>query len=379
MAAATACQIAVDVIQSEKPDWEVASAPLTDGGEGFCTILTESMDGELVEKVVRGPRFEEITAQFGLADLEKLGKEFCDWLRFPTSGTIAIIEMAEASGLERVPMEVRDPEVTSSFGTGELINEAHQCGAKAILLGIGGSATNDLGLGALEALGLKFIDSEKHSIEKLSPSKWDKVATFSAGVPSDLPPIRIACDVENPLFGKNGAAAIFGPQKGLKAQDWIKIEEGGKRMARMHCHYHNVSESLCEEIGSGAAGGISFGLRAACGATLVPGIELVSRWLKLREKIEWADLVITGEGRFDHSSLQGKGPGTLVREVLKQGKSAWLFAGILAEDLLGQLPKGLKASDLVQIAPAGYLLRQSIAEGKELLKEAVREKVRTIG
>ena len=103
MAAATACQIAVDVIKLEKPDWEVTSTPLTDGGEGFCTILTESMDGELVEKVVRGPRFEEITAQFGLVDLETLGKEFCDWLRFPTSGKIAIIEMAEASGLERVP------------------------------------------------------------------------------------------------------------------------------------------------------------------------------------------------------------------------------------------------------------------------------------
>lgn len=379
MAAATACRIAVDVIQSEKPSWKVTSTPLTDGGEGFCTILTESMDGELVEKVVRGPRFEEITAKFGLVDLETLGKELCDWLRVPTSGTIAIIEMAEASGLERVPMEARDPSMTSSFGTGELINEANQCGVKAILLGIGGSATNDLGLGALEALGLRFIDSEKHSIEKLSPSKWDKVAAFSAGVLSNLPPIRIACDVENPLFGENGAAAIFGPQKGLKAEDWIRIEEGGKRMAHIHCHYHSVSKSLCEEVGSGAAGGISFGLRAACGAALVPGIELVSRWLKLKEKIEWADLVITGEGRFDRSSLQGKGPGTLVREVLAQGKSTWVFAGVLAEDLLGQLPKGLKASDLVQIAPAEYLLGQSIAEGKKLLKEAVREKVRTIG
>ena len=188
MAAAVACRVAVDVIESEKPGWEVASAPLSDGGEGFCGILTEWRDGELVEKVARGPRFEEITGRFGLVELGTLEAELCDWLRIPTSGMIAIIEMAQASGLERVPMEARDPWVTSSYGTGELIEEAHQRGVKAILLGIGGSATNDLGLGALEALGLRFLDSEEHSIEKLSPSKWDKVEAFSAGVPSNLPP-----------------------------------------------------------------------------------------------------------------------------------------------------------------------------------------------
>ncbi len=378
MTAEEACRVAVDVIEAEGPDFEVESAPLTDGGEGFCGILTEARGGELVERTVRGPRFEEISARFGLVALESLESVLCDWLEVPDSGTIAIIEMAQASGLERVPMEARDPWVTSSYGTGDLIREAHQRRVEAILLGIGGSATNDLGLGALEALGLGFLDSEKSAIEGLNPARWNKVHAFAGGVPEELPPIRIACDVENPLFGENGAAAIFGPQKGLKPEDWERIEEEGKRMARLHCRYQEADESLYEETGSGAAGGISFGLRAACGATLVPGIELVSRWLRLEMKMDWADLIITGEGRFDRSSLQGKGPGTLVRSAFAGKKRAWVFAGLVAEDLAEPNPGGLDGGDMVQIAPKEYSLERSIAEGKELLRAAVREKVRTV-
>ena len=165
----------------------------------------------------------------------------------------------------------------------------------------------------------------------------------------------------------------------MKAEDWARIEEEGKRIAGLHCRYHGVNESLYEEAGSGAAGGISFGLRAACGATLVPGIELVSRWLKLKEKMEWAELVITGEGRFDRSSLLGKGPGSLVQSAVARKKSAWVFAGLVAEDLVEQLPPGLEASDLIQIAPVEYSLDRSIAKGEELLRAAVREKVRSVG
>ena len=194
-------------------------------------------------------------------------------------------------------------------------------------------------------------------------------------IPADLPAIRIACDVQNPLLGPNGAAAIYGPQKGLKPEDWERLNSESSRMAHMICDYFGADPALIEEPGSGAAGGIGFGLRAACGARYVPGFELADRWLQINEKGQRANLIITGEGRFDLSSLQGKGPGTLIKMCERDDKKSWVFAGQVAVELEEQLPAFLQKEDIQAITPENYPLERALREGGALLEKALRAKL----
>jgi glycerate kinase len=208
-----------------------------------------------------------------------------------------------------------------------LIAAAEARGVDGILLGVGGSATHDLGLGALGALGLELCDCEGARVTGAEPAQWARVAGVKAERLKKLPPIWIACDVTNPLLGPRGAATVYAPQKGLRPEALAELEAESARMARLLCGGCGVDEALAEIPGAGAAGGIAFGLMAATGARLVPGFELVSDWLRIEERLAEADLVITGEGRFDDSSLQGKGPGSLVRAAVALGKPVHVFAG----------------------------------------------------
>ena len=375
ISAETACDIAAGVLRERRPDWTVETAPLTDGGEGFAEIMTHARAGKLHRENVTGPRFAEREAHWGMVELEAIEPELRHWLAMPELGFIAIVEMAQSSGLEILDADERDLWHTTTFGTGQIIARTHELEVAAILMGIGGSATNDLGLGALEALGIGFLDAEGKSITQLTPAKWEKVKRLDGEIPADLPAIRIACDVQNPLLGPNGAAAIYGPQKGLKSDDWERLNSESSRMAQMICDYFGTDHALIEEPGSGAAGGIGFGLRAACGARYVPGFELAARWLQINEKVQRANLIITGEGRFDLSSLQGKGPGTLI-EMSKMGdKKSWVFAGQIAAELEGQLPASLQKEDIQAITPENYPLERALQEGGALLEKALRAKL----
>jgi len=370
-----ACEIAATEIASLHPQWNLETAPLSDGGDGFCKILTESRQGRLYNEKVHGPRFKIVDALLGVVELERLEPELQKWLNVPSKGKISIIEMAQASGLHHLAQDDRDLWQTSTVGVGELIARAIELESKALLIGVGGSATNDLGLGTLEALGLQFIASQDKPIIQLTPECWDEVERMGGIIPNDLPPIRIACDVKNPLLGPEGAAAIYGPQKGMNPEDWTEIEKQSEYMAKMLCQYANTDESVIHEEGSGAAGGISFGLRAAFGAELVSGFDLVLQWLQLEKKLANADIIITGEGRFDRSSLQGKGPGTLIEKAMDHKKKILLFAGLLSKDLSSHLPQSFIRENLIQITPDNCPLEQALSEGRENLARAIRESI----
>lgn len=375
LTAEEACDITARILRGSHPGWTVETAPLTDGGDGFCRILTTSRGGSLRSVTVLGPRFRETEALLGMVDLAALDPSLRQWLDVPAEGKIAIIEMAQASGLQMLAQNERDLWHTSSFGTGQLIDVALREGAAAILLGVGGSATSDLGLGALEALGLACQDRDGDTLSRVTPSVFDRIEKLSRTLPQNLPPIRIACDVQNPLLGPNGAAAVYGPQKGLQPEDLDRLDTLGEKMAHLICEKFGADKVEFHSPGGGAAGGIAFGLKVACGARLVPGFELVSQWLQVEEKVDRADIVITGEGRFDRSSLQGKGPGTLIESAGAKGKQAWVFAGSVTTDLQEHLPRHLPVDRVCGISPAGYPLERAFAEAGDLLAAAVSEKL----
>jgi glycerate kinase len=369
ISAPKACEVAAGAIASAGPGWSVDQCPLADGGDGFAAILTRAARGSESRIPVTGPRGGEIQAGFGIVPLAKLpagARALLGAAAAGPGGTIAVVEMAAASGLALLAPWMRDPLRASSAGTGQLIRAAGRAGPRAILLGVGGSATHDLGLGALSALGVEFLDGSGARLDPPLPADWPAIRSIEGGVSDTVPPILIACDVDNPLLGPGGALAVYGPQKGLRPQDAGALEAETARMAAMLCARFGRPESLASERGAGAAGGIAFGLMAAAGARLLPGFDLVASWLELDARLAAADIAVTGEGRFDDSSLSGKGPGALVRRALGLGKPVHVFAGQVA--LSRQVP-GLFAHS---ITPPGMALSEALAKAPALLDSAVR-------
>jgi glycerate kinase len=341
LSAPEACELAREVIQRARPSWEVDVAPLSDGGDGFCQILTEAARGTLHPLAASGPIYDErrhadgVLAQVGLVDFQSLPLGVRQRLALGSRvQRLALVEMAAVNGLALVPQPKRDIWRASSYGTGELLLGAAKLGADAVLLGIGGSATSDLGLGALCALGLGFADAAGMPLHPPLPADWPRIDRVLGRVVSGLLPLRIACDVDNPLLGPNGAAAVYGPQKGLRAGELSRFDAEAARVAALLCVHLGVDLALSGAPGAGAAGGVGFALMAAAGASLVPGFELVADWLNLEARLIRADWVITGEGRFDASSLAGKGPGALVARARRAGRRCAVFAGSVAEDQL---------------------------------------------
>lgn len=369
MPAHAAALAAAAALREVHPDWQLELAPLADGGEGFAGILTEAAAGRSIVRSVHGPREAGVEAHFGLVPLAAVPAAARAQLRLPAGrprdATIAVVEMAAASGLALLAPEHRDPWQTTTLGTGELMRGAADAGAAAILLGVGGSATNDLGLGALAALGLGFHDVSGRVVHPPTPAAWPRIASISGGRPAAFPPVFIACDVTNPLLGARGAAAVYGPQKGLREADRERLERESERLAGMLCDHCRRPRELTAAPGAGAAGGIAFGLMAALDAKLLPGFELVSAWLDLEAKLARADIVITGEGRFDASSLEGKGPGAVAARSLALGKPVHVFAG-----QIGAL--ALPGLSLHAITPPGTPLADALRDAAANLTAAVR-------
>jgi len=347
-------------------------APLTDGGEGFCPILTNAANGHIEYHKVCGPLGEEIEAPLGWVDLSRIPESARKYLG-AKNGKLAIIEMASVAGLEQVPAAQRHPGHCTTRGVGELIRIAVAEEADAILLGIGGSATSDLGLGALEALGLEFCPSGQ-----VTPAQWSAIEQIQGNIELNIPPIYIACDVDNPLLGTQGAAAVYGPQKGLVPNEIEAFDDASARVAKRLCHFFNQPESLLKTPGSGAAGGIGFGLNVACGAEYVPGFELVTAWLDLTSKIRDADLVLTGEGKFDTSSLAGKGPYALLAAAYSSDTSAILLAGLAEEEAAQSVRERFPGTAVYSITPEGTPLPQALKSAPEFLTQKVTEVLETL-
>ncbi len=379
LGATDACDAVARALRAERPDWEIETAPLSDGGEGFASILTRAAGGEWRKATVAGPRGQTARAGYGLVPLPNLSAAAREKIALPitTGGRLAVVEMAAASGLDLLSPAERDPWKTSSVGTGQLLRLAVEQGdVAAVLLGVGGSATQDLGLGALHALGLRAARDPNGSSRpdpddpgSLLPEAWPGVAGLAGSLPQDFPPVRIACDVDNPLLGPRGTVAVYAPQKGLRPEDRDALEEATARAAGWLLNKFDGTPDDLHFPGGGAAGGIAFGLKTALGARLVPGFSLLEAWLGLREKLERADLVITGEGSFDSSSLEGKGPGSLLRAALNGGKTVWVLAGKL------ELPPGhpLFADSralLRRIAPPGTSVEESHRRAAEFLQQS---------
>lgn len=366
LSAEDACSIGARVLTRLHPHWRLDVAPLSDGGDGFCRILTRALDGSLHDVAARGPRLARMHAPIGLVNVARLPRPALEQLALPPAArTLAIVEMATVNGLGLLALSDRDAWHTGTQGTGDLLQAAQSLGADAILLGIGGSATSDLGLGALNALGLECQDRSGAPLASIVPALWSRLARVHGGARA-LPPLRIACDVTNPLLGELGAAAVYGPQKGLARADVSRFDDEARRVAGLMCDALGVDPSLALVPGAGAAGGLGFGLLAGASARLVPGFALVSALLELDARIARADWVITGEGRFDASSFAGKGPHALALAALARGRRCTVFAGSIAlTSVAGHGP------ELIAISPPELSLERALADTSTNLALAI--------
>lgn len=302
----TALQVAHSIESGLRTVWPDAAyrlLPIADGGEGTAQAMADAMDGEIRECRVTGPLETLVTARYTLI----------------RSQQTAVIEMAAASGLELVPPAQRNPDVTTTRGTGELILDALEQGAKRIIVGLGGSATNDGGAGMLQALGADLLGADGHPIAAGARGlqQLDTVALTRLDSRLQSVTIQAACDVTNPLCGPQGASVIFGPQKGASLE---QIEQMDRRLQ----HWGQLLEQttgrpVLNAPGAGAAGGLGAALLAGLNATLLPGIELIARAVRLPEALQTADLVFTGEGRLDGQSVQGKAPVGVARLAAAAG------------------------------------------------------------
>ncbi|MES0341402.1 MAG: glycerate kinase [Candidatus Humimicrobiaceae bacterium] len=289
LSALEVCRIIERTIKEIGPDIEVMISPMADGGDGTVETLVESLDGKLIELKVKGPLGEPVNARFGMID----------------NGT-AVIEMASASGLVLVPEEKQNPMETTTYGTGELILKAIDMGSKKIIVGIGGSATNDGGMGMAQALGYRLLDSNGDPLDPGGKGLARLANIDNSGINSKLlsTTIEVASDVDNPLYGKKGAAYVYGPQKGADPEMVKALDEGLKNYAKIVAR--DLKKDIADLPGAGAAGGLGAGLAAFAGGILKPGTDIVIETTGLEDKIKDADLIITGEGAMDEQTFYGK-------------------------------------------------------------------------
>jgi glycerate 2-kinase len=294
------------------PDAHIIKLPISDGGEGLVSVVTPALGGCIVTTNVSGPLpGQRVDARWGLS----------------SDGTLAIIEMAEASGLTRVPADRRDPKITTTYGVGELIRAALDAGVTSLLVGIGGSSTNDGGAGMAEALGVRFLDANGVPLNRGGAALVDIASIDDRAKDPRLDKIEflVACDVQNTLCGIQGASAVYGPQKGAKLSDVSLLDKALLRYGKVV--HDDLGIDLLDLPGGGAAGGLGAGLVAFCGATLKSGIELVLQVTGFDDLLQGADLVITGEGRIDQQVRFGKALSGVVGQAKRRNISVTAVVG----------------------------------------------------
>jgi glycerate 2-kinase len=365
MAAKQACLEAKSALENSGTGLSLDLCPLADGGDGFAEILTDACGGGVQLTQVTGPLGNPIRAGWGSVALSQVpGNARGVLTGVPAAGQLSVADMASASGLALVPKAHRSVWRTTSAGTGDLLLAA-AVDAAGIVVGVGGSATHDLGLGALGRLGFRCLDAFGRDIRLPVPSEWVRIRSIVREKVPNLPPVYVACDVTNPLLGADGAAAVFGPQKGASPGDIALLDGEGARLASLLCEVCGVPAGIAAEPSMGAAGGMAFALRVALGARVVPGSALVAQWLRIDNRIRDADVVVTGEGRFDASSLSGKGPADLIARARAAGKPVHVFAGVVDS------PRPIEGVTFHAITPEGTPQEQALAAGPQNLRAAV--------
>ncbi|WP_347861492.1 glycerate kinase [Salimicrobium sp. PL1-032A] len=359
MTSAEACSAMEAGIRSVRPDCDILSIPVADGGEGTVEAIARIENGEILTETVLDPVGRNVEAEYG-------------WIG---ESRTAIVETASASGLPRLKEEL-NPAEASTYGTGQLIQTALDKGAEHIILGLGGSATVDAGSGCFQALGVKFYD-EKGAELDMNGGALHKVASIdtTALCGQDVS-WTIASDVTNPLLGPDGAIAVFGPQKGVSRGDRDRYETGMENYASVV--ERHIGYEKREEPGSGAAGGFGFTLFSLLDRMEVEnGFELVARLGNLEERIREADLVLTGEGKMDTQTLYGKGPIGIARLAKKAEAPCVAFAGAIEGEMDRFKEEGL--SVVLPIVDAPMTVAEAIGAGPALLQRASRRMMEVYG
>ena len=349
------------------PDAKIDIVPVADGGEGTAEAICEARGGSWLQCKAHDPIGREIDARYAWIEERKL----------------AVMEMSEAVGMRRLSESERDPVRATTFGVGEMILDTANRGANEIIIGLGGSATNDGGFGMARALGFRFDYEQPPSPGYGAPSeqeheKEQKVTRLlrltGVAKPKDLklPKIIAAVDVRNPLLGKNGATRVFGPQKGASKDNIDSLERALTRLADVASKEFGFDYR--DEAGAGAAGGLGFGLMSFCGAKIRPGFDVVAEAVDLESKMKYADLVVTGEGSLDRQTLEGKTPAGVATLARKLGKRVFAIVGRASED------RDVREifDRIYENARPGMSEKENIERAAELLQENARELARTL-
>jgi glycerate kinase len=338
------------------PHITIDIVPMADGGEGTAEAICQARGGSWLKCKAHDPIGREIEARYA-------------WIE---DGELAVMEMSEAAGMRRLSESERDPVRATTFGVGEMILDATRRGANEIIIGLGGSATNDGGWGMARALGFRFDYEHEQRKEEDRERVTDLVNLSRIGKPQDLklPKIIAAVDVQNSLLGENGATRVFGPQKGVSKDELNVLEQALTRLADVVAEEFDFDYR--DRPGVGAAGGLGFGLMSFCGAEIRPGFDVVAAAVGLESKMKAVDVVITGEGSLDRQTLEGKTPAGVARLARKLGKKVFAIAGRYdgnqqVHDLFDEVYQLARPdmSEKEQIKRAGQLLRE---EARELAK-----------
>lgn len=347
------------------PEATIEILPVADGGEGTAEVISQASVGEWVKCAAHDALGRTITARYF-------------WLR---EKSIAVMEMSEAAGLWRLAPDERDPLSANTLGVGEMLKDAASRGAKEILIGLGGSATNDGGMGLARALGFRFLADDQRELATLgeliqlaqiipsvsAPNSTGLTSQVREPLNRAFPRVMAAVDVRNPLLGARGATRTFGPQKGGTAEQLEVLERALARLAEVVAH--DLGCDFREAPGAGAAGGLGFGLMSFCGAEVRPGFEIVAEFIDLESAIQRADVVITGEGKLDSQTLEGKAPAGVARLARRNGKRVYAIAGAATAD-----PAVLEVFDGVFALVTPAITREeAISRAAELLRERARE------
>lgn len=314
-------------IENSKLNADIEIKPLADGGEGTVDALVDGMNGRRKIVEVCGPSGKKVKAVYGILEDNKT----------------AIMEMAQAAGITHVSGEEKNPLITTTYGVGEMIKAAIDEGCRNFIMGIGGSATNDAGVGMLQALGFKFYD-ENNNLVGLGGKTLNKIKSIDVSEKLkelDDCKFKIACDVNNPLFGLNGAAHIYGPQKGATPQIVEELDKGLRNFAEVV--KNDLGKDLAHIEGSGAAGGLGYGFLTFLNSKLESGIKIILDEIKLEESIKDADIVVTGEGRLDNQTAMGKAPIGVAKLAKKYGAKVIAIAGCTTDDAVVCNENGIDA------------------------------------
>jgi len=356
--ALVASEIIKEAIVEVDKGAEVFQLPLADGGEGTLTALSKIFGAKIEELEVNDPLFRKSKSRIGFFE----GK--------------AIIEMAECSGLLLLKEEERNPLYTTTYGVGELIKYAISKGVKEIIIGIGGSATNDAGTGMLSALGMKFLDENGNELKPIGENliKIKKINDSEFLNYVRKVKFTVLCDVTNPLYGENGAAYVFAPQKGADENAVKLLDMGLRNFANVAKEY--LGKDLSLSSGAGAAGGLGFALLAFLNAQYVSGIDYILSASRAEEHVKWADIIITGEGRFDRQSLSGKSTIGIARLGAKFGKMVIVVSGSIDCPFEEYTKEGI--TSIFSIVDMASSLDRCLKEAPRLLKETTKSIVNLI-